>query len=321
MNNLSNLQPEPGEISNQLAGRAESVINFLLPNAKKRGREMHVGSTSGEPGASLKITITGRGAGLWKDFASDEGGDLLHLWQAVRNISFAEALKQARSYLGLGGSNYTCQPSKAVQHVEKVEEKPFALPPIDSGKIHELRELQHQRGLEMFGGMELLRMRGNFGFCHYWGERCWLVYDEPGRVAQVRRLDGKPFANGAKGLTLRGSRASWPVGASNIKGMRIVYICEGATDLLAAATRHAFDRSKPAIVTILGAANSIHAEAVQNFAGCEVRIYADNDSAGISAARRWAQQLKGVAASVAAAIVNLPGADLSDLLGGRGAAA
>jgi twinkle protein len=90
-----------GEISERLSARAEAVAQRLLPNGKRDGREWCAGSTSGAEGKSLKVCIAGDKAGVWKDFATEEGGDLLDLWAATRRISIADALREARDYLGV----------------------------------------------------------------------------------------------------------------------------------------------------------------------------------------------------------------------------
>lgn len=90
-----------GEISERLAARAESVAQKLLPGGKREGREWCAGSTSGDEGKSLKVCIAGEKRGVWKDFATGESGDALDLWAATRRISIAEALVEARDYLGI----------------------------------------------------------------------------------------------------------------------------------------------------------------------------------------------------------------------------
>lgn len=90
-----------GEISERLARMAESVARRLLPNGAREGREWCVGSVNGEEGKSLKVCIAGDKAGMWKDFAGDKGGDLIDLWAATRGLSIADAIKEAKDYLGI----------------------------------------------------------------------------------------------------------------------------------------------------------------------------------------------------------------------------
>lgn len=89
------------EISQRLAAEASSIAAYLLPGGKKAGPEWKAGSVSGEAGGSLSVRLTGVKAGVWKDFASGEGGDLLDLWAAVRGGSISEALVEAKQYLGV----------------------------------------------------------------------------------------------------------------------------------------------------------------------------------------------------------------------------
>jgi twinkle protein len=89
------------EISERLAANAASVAEYLLPAGKRSSGEWKAGSINGEAGASLSVRLTGAKAGVWKDFASGQSGDLLDLWAAVRGQSIGEALSDAKAYLGI----------------------------------------------------------------------------------------------------------------------------------------------------------------------------------------------------------------------------
>lgn len=89
------------EISRGLASRAQSACEYLLPNGRKEASEWRVGSTSGEAGKSLGVHLGGDKSGVWADFNSGEKGDLLDLWSAVRRVSLAEAIVEARGWLGM----------------------------------------------------------------------------------------------------------------------------------------------------------------------------------------------------------------------------
>lgn len=88
------------EVARLLAQRAEDVARHLLPNGKKCGAEWKAGDISNRPGTSLGVHLIGEKAGVWKDFASGEGGDLINLWAAVRNLKLTDALNEALKYLG-----------------------------------------------------------------------------------------------------------------------------------------------------------------------------------------------------------------------------
>ena len=89
------------EIAQQLEAHAGEIAAYLLPQGKKAGSEWKVGGVDGQPGQSLSVRVSGAKRGVWKDFATDQGGDLLDLWSAVRCCSVAEAMRQAAQYLGL----------------------------------------------------------------------------------------------------------------------------------------------------------------------------------------------------------------------------
>jgi twinkle protein len=88
-------------IKRMLADRAQSVAEMLLPGGRKDGQEWRAGSTAGEKGGSLGVHLGGAKAGIWQDFATGEGGDLLDLWLATKGGTLADALESARSWLGV----------------------------------------------------------------------------------------------------------------------------------------------------------------------------------------------------------------------------
>ena len=91
------------EISRRLSDRAESVCQLLLNGGKRVRNEWLAGDISGVGGESLKVTLTGEHAGHWRDWsAGDElKGDLLDLWRFSRNLSRAEVIREAKSFLGI----------------------------------------------------------------------------------------------------------------------------------------------------------------------------------------------------------------------------
>lgn len=114
-----------GELSKVMAADAASIATYLLPQGKKASGEWKAGSVSGEAGQSLSVRLTGAKAGVWRDFASGEGGDLIDLWAAVRGGSIAEALAEAKQYLGIRDS----MPVKATR-TYTAPEKPRCKTPV-----------------------------------------------------------------------------------------------------------------------------------------------------------------------------------------------
>lgn len=86
------------ETAGALLEHAESVVGYLLPNGRREGHEYKVGGVGGERGDSLSINLR---EGVWKDFATDDGGgDLISLWAAVRGVRMVEAKDEAEKWLG-----------------------------------------------------------------------------------------------------------------------------------------------------------------------------------------------------------------------------
>lgn len=92
------------ELSMALAARAESVAAYLLPAGKRVGSEWKAGSADGEPGKSLSVRVKGDKAGLWRDFAGNDGGDLIDLWCAVRRCGISDAMREAKQWAGIRDS-------------------------------------------------------------------------------------------------------------------------------------------------------------------------------------------------------------------------
>lgn len=100
------------EIKRALADRAQAVAEMLLPGGRREGQEWRAGSTAGEKGQSLGVHLVGAKAGVWQDFQSGEGGDLLDLWVASRGGSLAQALDAARDWLGMARPEPYREPKK-----------------------------------------------------------------------------------------------------------------------------------------------------------------------------------------------------------------
>ena len=90
------------EIIELLRERMEELCGRLLPGGKRQGHEWLAGSTNGEKGKSLHVALRGPKCGMWTDFASDEGGDVLKLIQVTQGLpDYKAVMDWARDYLGL----------------------------------------------------------------------------------------------------------------------------------------------------------------------------------------------------------------------------
>lgn len=122
----------PKEVNQRLVDMIEIVTAHLLPGGKRDGGNWCAGSVNGEDGQSLRVCLRGAKAGVWTDFSSNEkGGDLLDLWQKSRNITFVEAIKEAKAFAGIDDTPpvfYAPKPKK------KPVVKPSCKKPVDTVK-------------------------------------------------------------------------------------------------------------------------------------------------------------------------------------------
>lgn len=120
------------EIKRMLADRAQSVAEMLLPGGRKEGQEWRAGSINGEKGQSLGVHLHGAKAGVWQDFSTGQGGDLLDLWLATRGGTLAQALDAARSWLGVSRP----QPYREPERNYQKPAKPECRKPIEDVREH-----------------------------------------------------------------------------------------------------------------------------------------------------------------------------------------
>ena len=195
-------------INTRLLADYLGTLKQWFPNGKKIGADWCVGSLAGEPGESLRIHVR---KGVWKDFASGEGGsDPVSLYAAMRRISMGEAAKQ----LG-GGFEWSRQHAGAPTPCRL--EEPLALPKdFRVGTRQELQTVADLRRLD-FWAVATAQQNRVLRFGTVCGFPCWIVTDESQKVAEARRMDGLMFpAWGSlgerKAHTLRGSSKAWPAG-------------------------------------------------------------------------------------------------------------
>lgn len=119
------------DISEKLSANTQAVCERYIPGGTIVGGEYCVGSVSGGEGKSLKVRTTGAKAGIWADFASSDKGDLLDLIRCVRGCTPAEAIREAKEFLGITDfksivpkKEYTKPPKKLTGVTKLTEESP-----------------------------------------------------------------------------------------------------------------------------------------------------------------------------------------------------
>lgn len=258
--------------------------------------------------ASFSVTTDGT---LFNCFAGCGGGDAVDFFTFASGLPHAEG---CRAFIALASGSpvvsapRSLRPKPADVDAAKAEQRQ-TWPPLESPFEHEhamgaLAKLRHVS----FEGVKLMAGRGLLWFAGWKDLPAWIVTDAARVNAQARRMNGKPWPIGAreaKAQTLPGSKAAWPIGAQGMKSFPVVLLCEGGADLLAAhhfITAHGRE-ADTAAVAMLGAGNTIPADALPLFAGKRVRImpHVDASNAGYKAAAKWAEQLASVNADVDAA--------------------
>lgn len=210
--------------------------------------------------------------------------------------------------LGLRLGDLFSEPT-AAPRPQVIEESPeakrarwpvFELPTRE--ELHAIGELRclGELGLALAAERDLLRVADYYG-------RVWVVTDPTRTAAQVRRLDGRLMKKTAKAITLPGSVCSLPIGLPHVAQARVILLCEGGPDLLA-AHHFIFAESREAdtcAVGMLGASHNLAEAVLPAFAGKRVRVFPHDDApgpngrkAGLEAARRWTRALQPFASKV-----------------------
>ena len=109
----------------QLQSKLNNSLHEWLPNLvnvpiKKSGNSLKVGRGKG----SLTITTQGTNAGLWFDFSTRKGGNLIQLFCEYRGCSFSEALAIAGNLTGIYPNNFPVnhvQSSPTITHEKENE--------------------------------------------------------------------------------------------------------------------------------------------------------------------------------------------------------
>jgi hypothetical protein len=246
---------------------------------------------------SFSVSKDGR---LFNDFTSGTGGDAIDFLREATGLSREAA---CRKFIELaGGAVSSPLPVRTTSPASpQVRRKPF-LPMMTHGTAADFERLARLRNLS-FEGIQLASERGLLWFAELRSFDSWIVTDGERVNAQARRLDGGTWDHlpgNPKAWTLRGSWASWPIGAREAQPFEAAALVEGGGDLLA-AFHFAFcegRESEVAPVAMLGAAHRIHEDALPLLAGKRIRLFPHADSAGQEAAANWTRQLDAVGADV-----------------------
>jgi hypothetical protein len=239
-------------------------------------------------------------------------GDFISFWQRVRSCTFPEAIREIAQRVGIP---LDADPSQG-----------------DSGVIDEsIAESAHERLLATQPMLDWLAERRGIteATVREWklghdGQRFYIpIRDEVGRLVNIRRYQPDSTDASAKMISWRagyGQARLWPFNAFDTAtlGDGRVFLFEGEMDALLALT-HGINA-----MTCTGGAGTWRDAWTGLFAGLDVVICYDNDSAGRLGSLTVAQKLVGRARSVK--VVQIPleeprGADFTDYIHGHGQSA
>ena len=98
-------QLDADDVKRRIQDRLVDYLVWLYPNGKVKGQKFILGNAKGEKGKSLEIELGGDNAGLWHDFESGEGGDVVSLTAEHQVLDvehdFLEIMKFMADWLGM----------------------------------------------------------------------------------------------------------------------------------------------------------------------------------------------------------------------------
>lgn len=263
------------DIRRRLHADPRAFVEWLFSGRAIVGKhEARIADTTGAPGESLAIQLTGQNAGAWYDHATDEGGDLISLYMAYMGYGrgdFSVALKEiAKEFFG-DPIELTRAPFQR-SAVERIGEKKA-----------QLGDKPKEENVLLGAPVE------SYGY-----------YDRSGKVlAVVRRYEpgGIDEETGKPKKTFRASP-----GFPNPRPLyRIPQIIQATHVVLTEGERKADALASVGIesTSAMGGANTkVEMVDWSVLAGKLVTIWPDNDEAGRSYALRVAPILRGLGCSV-----------------------
>lgn len=223
------------EVKAQLCSRIEEVCQLLLPGGKKKGNEWCAGSVAGEAGDSLKVHLGSSKPGVWKDYAgsADDTGDVLTLWEKVRGVDFATALKQAKEWLGV--SDTRSEDFRPVVKQTKVYVRPKTdeIEPLTTGgDVYDY--LTKERKLDP-SALHKYKIQQQ-AHARRGAVIVFPIYEPSGKAIDLIKFLGVAREEGKKVIWATADSRPRLFGWQSIKGdARTVVICEGEIDCLTIA--------------------------------------------------------------------------------------
>lgn len=273
------------DVRARLHGSAESFIKWLFSGRALISRgQARIGDTSGTPGGSLSISLSGASAGLWSDHATGDHGDLIGLYMAYMGYPqqhFVHALKEIAAEF-LGDKIEVQRPAWQESAARRIEKKATELGTKPRADMVEL-------------GPKVAD---------------WKYHDLHGNIiASVARYEPegqdktyRPFC-----FRLEDGKQTWRMGAPTLRPLyRLPEIVTCQTVVLTEGEKCAqalADLGIDATTAMQGAHAPVEKTDWSSIQGKTVIIWPDNDAAGFEYARKVADHLRAIGCAVSLAQV------------------
>lgn len=242
--------------------------------------------------ASFSVFADGAKA---KDHTTGESFDVIDFVARALDCDAGAALRWIRVRIGDGAPRVP-EPS------QKPARKAKPWPVLREGCAEELAALAKLRTLPV-SAVQMAARRGFLHFGEQWAQRFWCITDAARRCAEIRRMDGEPWAAWRdvppRKAHCHGDK-SWPIGLQESGPFPFVLLLEGVGDFLAsfAVIESEGREADVAPVACLGASVRLAPDVAAHFARKRARIVGQEDDAGRRAVREWAMALAAAGARV-----------------------
>ena len=93
------------DVKRRIQERLPDYLGWLFPNGRHKGQKFVLGNVQGKKGKSLEVSLSGNEAGLWHDFESGEGGDIISLTAGHQKLDaqrdFPDIIRFMADWLGM----------------------------------------------------------------------------------------------------------------------------------------------------------------------------------------------------------------------------
>jgi len=124
-------------LKQRLYNQLPSVLVHLFPLGRTINPHFVIGNVQGDAGESLKVELMGPKIGMWHDFATGEGGDILSLWGAAKGWDhrrqFLQIIRSIHEWLGTPLTAETDSATNTIQPSPQSSPSSFPEPRVDLG--------------------------------------------------------------------------------------------------------------------------------------------------------------------------------------------